>query len=185
MRPRRGILSFLVVVLLLSTFIRVGIGTMAARAVTVSPAELQPKAVGTDCPAPPDALVSALVDREELLRTREAALAERLAVLDRAEQVLADRLAGLQQAEADLAATIAQADGAAERDVAALTAVYEAMKPKDAAALFEAMAPEFAAGFIARMRPDAAAEIMSGLSASGAYTISVLLAGRNAAAPVE
>jgi flagellar motility protein MotE (MotC chaperone) len=57
------------------------------------------------------------------------------------------------------------------------------MKPKDAAALFETMEPEFAAGFIARMLPDSAAKVMSGLDPKVAYTISVILAGRNASAP--
>ena len=47
------------------------------------------------------------------------------------------------------------------------------------------MTPEFAAGFIGRMRADAAAAIMAGLSPQAAYTISVILAGRNARAPTE
>jgi flagellar motility protein MotE (MotC chaperone) len=54
------------------------------------------------------------------------------------------------------------------------------MKPKDASLLFERMSPDFAAGFLGRMRPDAAAAIMSGLPPELGYSISVLLAGRNA-----
>ena len=80
---------------------------------------------------------------------------------------------------------LAVAEKAAEGDLSRLTSVYEAMKPKDAAALFEAMEPEFAAGFLGRMRPDAAAGIMTGLSPETAYMISVVLAGRNARAPTE
>jgi flagellar motility protein MotE (MotC chaperone) len=64
-----------------------------------------------------------------------------------------------------------------------LTAVYETMKPKDAAALFEAMQPEFAAGFLGRMRPEAAGAILAGMSPEAAYAASLLLAGRNAAVP--
>jgi flagellar motility protein MotE (MotC chaperone) len=45
------------------------------------------------------------------------------------------------------------------------------------------MAPDFAAGFLAQMRPDAAAAVLSGLDPNKAYTISVVLAGRNALAP--
>ena len=45
------------------------------------------------------------------------------------------------------------------------------------------MEPDFAAGFLARMRPDAAAAIMAGLDPKTAYAISVMFAGRNAAAP--
>ena len=91
----------------------------------------------------------------------------------------------LTDAEEKLAATLAQTDHAADKDVARLVAVYERMKPKDAAPLFEEMAPEFAAGFLARMRPEAAAAVMAGLAPPRAYAISVLLAGRNAKAPKE
>ena len=91
----------------------------------------------------------------------------------------------MQAVEAKLSATLSVADGAAEKDLARLTAVYEAMKPKDASALFETMAPEFAAGFLGRMRPEAAALVMTGLSPKAAYGISVLLAGRNALVPKE
>ena len=78
---------------------------------------------------------------------------------------------------------MAYADTAAEGDLARLTAVYENMKPKDAAALFEEMDPDFAAGFLGRMRADSAAGIMAGLSPPVAYSVSVLLAGRNANVP--
>ena len=108
-----------------------------------------------------------------------------MAALALAESAIASRLAEMQSVEAKLAATLSLADGAAEKDLARLTAVYEAMKPKDASALFETMAPEFAAGFLGRMRPDAAALVMTGLSPKAAYGISVLLAGRNALVPKE
>ncbi len=91
----------------------------------------------------------------------------------------------LTDAEARLRENLALADGAAEQDLVRLTAVYEAMKPAEAAPLFAAMAPEFAAGFLGRMRPDAAAAILSGMNAEAAYAISVLIAGRNALVPKE
>jgi len=45
------------------------------------------------------------------------------------------------------------------------------------------MAPDFAAGFLSRMQPAAAAAIMAGMTPEQAYSISVLIAGRNAMAP--
>ena len=93
--------------------------------------------------------------------------------------------AELKTAEEELRAVLALADGAAEGDLARLTAVYESMKPKDAIPLFEKMAPEFAAGFLGRMRPDAAGAILSGLPPDSAYSISAILAGRNATAPQD
>ncbi|NHX27768.1 hypothetical protein HA397_27890, partial [Escherichia coli] len=85
-------------------------------------------------------------------------------------------------AEDSLRATLTLAETAAESDLARLTAVYENMKPKDAAGLFEQMSPDFAAGFMGMMRPDAAAQIMAALDPATAYSISVVLAGRNARA---
>jgi flagellar motility protein MotE (MotC chaperone) len=86
------------------------------------------------------------------------------------------------EAEARLRGLMTLAEESAEGDLAQLTSVYENMKPKDASLLFERMSPDFAAGFLGRMRPDAAAAIMSGLPPELGYSISVLLAGRNAEA---
>ncbi|MCP3970152.1 MAG: hypothetical protein GY717_07515 [Rhodobacteraceae bacterium] len=130
-------------------------------------------------------VLQALQARERELDRREAALADRIAALSLAEQEIARNLAALETAEQELASTLAIADTAAEDDLARLTAVYENMKPKEAAALFEEMAPEFAAGFLGRMRADAAAAVMAGLEAPTAYSISVILAGRNANVPTD
>lgn len=181
-RPVKGVLFFLASVMLASGVIRVGLGVSEVWAVTApvpEPVAVQPQA----CPAPPSALMQALQQREQRLVTQEASLQDRLAALALADEVLGARIKELEAAEAALAATLTRADGAAEGDLTRLTAVYEAMKPKDAAALFETMAPEFAAGFLGRMRPEAAAAVLSGMTAEAAYTVSVLLAGRNALAP--
>lgn len=120
--------------------------------------------------------------RKEALDKRERSLAEQARSIEFARNEIKKNLAALEEAERKVSATMTRAATAAEDDVARLTAVYENMKPKDAAALFEKMAPEFAAGFVARMRPDAAAQIMAGLSPETAYSVSVILAGRNAEA---
>ena len=111
---------------------------------------------------------------------REREAETRLAAAELAEERARATLVELQAAERALRATIALADGAAEGDLARLTAVYENMKPQQAAPLFQQMTPGFAAGFLGRMRPDAAAAILSGLEPEAAYAISVILAGRNA-----
>lgn len=139
------------------------------------------------CAAPPDleALFSELRAREARVAEQEKALEGRERAAAIAGEEIALQLADLQAAEAALAATLARAETAAEDDLARLTQVYENMKPKEAAPLFEQMDPGFAAGFLGRMRPDAAAAIMAGLSPPAAYSISVILAGRNAAAPTQ
>ncbi|UOA28809.1 hypothetical protein [Pseudosulfitobacter sp. DSM 107133] len=128
-------------------------------------------------------LLKALIEREDRVEQRETHIDVREKALAVARAEIERRLKVLEETEAQLRATLSRADSAAEDDVARLTTVYESMKPKDAAALFEEMEPEFAAGFLARMRPDVAASVMAGLKPQTAYTISVILAGRNARAP--
>ncbi|MDQ2065286.1 hypothetical protein Q9295_02775 [Xinfangfangia sp. CPCC 101601] len=141
--------------------------------------------VGAECPLPPAALAAALSEREGRLRAREAALADREAALALADEAVSSRLTALEAAELELRKTLALADGAAEADITRLVAVYETMKPKDAARLFDAMDPDFASGFMGRMRPDAAAAVLSGMQAEKAYAVSAILAGRNSAAPKD
>ena len=105
--------------------------------------------------------------------------------LEIADAAIEAKLAALVAAEERLSTTLAMAEGASEGDLAQLTSLYEKMKPKDAAALFEELDPQFAAGFLSRMRPEIAAGVMAGLSPKAAYTISVVLAGRNAMVPKE
>jgi flagellar motility protein MotE (MotC chaperone) len=185
-RKRRflGTLWVLAALLGLSAVTRVVLGFDAARAV-VAPEAPGAVAEPPSCGPLPAELAHALTEREERLAVREAALEARLSALELVERAVAGRLATLEAAEAQLAATLALAERAAEDDLARLTAVYEAMKPKDAAALFETMSTDFAAGFLGRMRPEAAAAVLSGMSAEAAYAISVLIAARNAGAPTE
>lgn len=132
-----------------------------------------------------DALLSAFQSRENLVAEREARVEDRLQALRVAEAQIEERLGELRAAEEALALTLSLAATAAETDLDQLTQVYQNMKPRDAAALFEEMSPEFAAGFLGRMRPDAAAAIMAGLEPGTAYSISVVLAGRNANVPSD
>ncbi len=187
MRPGgRGVLWILALFLAASGALRIGseVGFAFANAA--------PDAAGQDgpvaaliCKDPPAALAKALSNREAKVAASEFSLEERMAALDLTDQAVTARIAELEAAETRLRQTLALADGAAEDDLLRLTAVYETMKPKDAARLFEAMTPEFAAGFLGRMRPDAAAAVFSGMSADASYAISVILAGRNADVPKE
>lgn len=123
--------------------------------------------------------------RELKLKQREAELQDRMQAVGIAEAAIRKKLEELVAAEERLRATVAIADGAAEGDISRLTAVYERMKPKEAAQLFEEMDPQFAAGFLARMKPEVSAGILANLSPHAAYTVSVVLAGRNARAPKD
>lgn len=180
-----GALIILALLLASSGALRMGAGIGVAMAGGPAVANAEGAAPPLNCPPPPVALAEALAKREDYIKTQEAALADRMAALSLAESAIDTKMAGMAAVEAKLTKTLAAANGASENDLARLTSVYEAMKPKDAAALFETMDPEFAAGFLGRMRPDAAAAVMQGLSPKAAYAFSVLLAGRNALVPKQ
>jgi flagellar motility protein MotE (MotC chaperone) len=183
-RRMRGTLGVLAVFLVASGMIRLGTGV--GEALTRAPEAVTASLPLAEAP-PPDVapLLAALSAREARLAEAEATLDDRLRALSVAEEEFERQRSALIAAEAALSATLVLADQAAERDIARLTAVYEAMKPQQAAALFEEMDPTFAAGFLGRMRADAAASVMAGLTPGAAYTISVILAGRHVGVPTE
>lgn len=126
-----------------------------------------------------DPLVSEIEARRSDLVEREAALERREKEAESLSQEIAKQLAELEVAEERLEGILAIARTASETDVAQLVSVYEAMKPKDTARIFSEMTPDFAAGFLARMQPEIAARVVSALDPQKAYSISVVLAGRN------
>ncbi|MBJ3763189.1 hypothetical protein ILP92_10575 [Maribius pontilimi] len=180
-----GALPVLAGVLMASGLIRIGdgpagsllreFGAISAGAATaIEPA---------DGSAPQDEvaiILAALKDREAQLDAREDRLAKREATLANIEQKVRAQMDELSAAEEDLTGLLKLAQSAADDDLTRLTTVYENMNPKEASAVFTEMSPIFAAGFLARMRPESAAAIMSGLDPKTAYSISVMIAGRNA-----
>ena len=181
-RGARGVLVILALMLASAGAMRLGAGVGAAMAASDPTA---PTDAPLTCPPPPLAVAEALTDRETRVAAREQAIEERLAALDLAETAIQTRLTELQEAEEALSRLVTVADGAAEGDLDRLTAVYEAMKPTDAARLFAAMSSDFAAGFLGRMKPAAAAAILAGMPPDAAFEVSALIAGRNARAPTE
>ncbi len=179
----RGSLVAIACLFLGSALVRFASGPAIALAEEAAALEEAP---GATAALGQDELVRLLADlgeREAEVTRREREAETRLAAAELAETRAREAVAELEAAEAALRNTIALADGAAEADLAQLTAMYEAMKPQQASPLFQQMAPGFAAGFLGRMRPDAAAAILAGLSPESAYAISVILAGRNADVP--
>lgn len=186
-RPRIGVLTLVSLLMIGSAAIRLGLEAGPAFARNTEPQAASDNKPDSDQATAADLqlLLTELLRREEDLNQREAAIQDQEKAQEIALNALQDRLIALQKAEDSLRETLAVADKASEKDLTRLTEVYQNMKPKDAAALFENMDPVFAAGFLARMPPDAAAGVMAGLSPEAAYTISVVMAGRNALAPQE
>ena len=138
-----------------------------------------------DGPQASASMLDAFRAREERLLAREAAVEDRARALGVAENEIDEKLAALGEAEKSLGALLDVAKSAASDDLAQLTAVYEAMKPAEAAAIFAQMDPFLAAGFLGMMRPESAAAVMAGLEPGAAYAISALIAGRHMDVPTE
>lgn len=124
-------------------------------------------------------LIAEIEARKVDLAAREAAVAERETKAAEIMQGITEQLQELETAEIRLERMLSVARTAAETDISQLVSVYEAMKPKDSARIFSEMTPDFAAGFLARMQPEIAARVVSELEPEKAYSISVVLAGRN------
>lgn len=185
----RGALLAIAVMFCASGIVRLGAGTGEAIAKEVASFNADPEGHATpqQCQTEDGVaeVLAELMQREAKILSRENELAVLQHSVVLAKEQIQLNLVELQRAEEKLGATISLAEGAAEDDLTRLTSVYENMKPKDAAVLFGEMSPDFAAGFIARMRTDAAAQILAGISPEMAYSISAILAGRNANVPTE
>lgn len=188
-KPAKGSLVVIASFLIASATLRVGIGAgqAFAREEPLGNAPRTAMAKPESCEPPEDfrRLMTVFEDREQRIIRQENQIKSRMQALSVADTEVARKLAALQGAEARLRDLIALASSAAEDDLSRLTKVYETMKPKSVALLFEEMDPKFAAGFIGRMKADSAAGVMAGMTPQAAYTISVILAGRNADAPTE
>ncbi|AXT27933.1 hypothetical protein D1823_16000 [Ruegeria sp. AD91A] len=183
-RPRGGVLAVISLLMIGSAAIRLGLEAGPALAKPVTPEAVENKPAASET-RDVQVVLAELLSREKRVKQREDDLRDQEKALEIATQAVETRLTALKDAEDSLRDTLAVADRAAENDLARLTDVYQNMKPKDAAALFETMDPTFAAGFLSRMPADAAAGVLAGLSPEAAYTISVVMAGRNASAPQE
>jgi len=120
-----------------------------------------------------------LQQRERELVKQEHELRRLQKELNRSALDLEEQIIELKNAEDSLSETMAIADQIFEEDLQNLTRVYENMKPKNAANLFEEMAPEFAAGFLSKLSNEKAADILTFMDPKVAYSISVIIAGRN------
>jgi len=126
-----------------------------------------------------DPILAEIEARKSELAMREANVSTREQEAETLAQDIKSQIATLEAAEQRLERLLSTARTAAETDIAQLVSVYEAMKPKDTARIFSEMTPDFAAGFLARMQPEIAARVIAELKPEKAYSISVVLAGRN------
>jgi len=163
------------------TFLAVGMTAAAGGWMARAPmAQAAPGALLGGCTDVPEAVALA-----ETLRLRGIAVDRVLADLDRrkddlatAEQQLIRRLTALKQAKASVGDARAARDSGTAAGIERLIAVYDAMKPADAAMILTALPPDFAAEILARVQPDAGARIIARIEPGHAAVLTAHMGSR-------
>lgn len=152
-------------------------GDRLARALS---AEAAPTALLDGCTDVPEAVALA-----ETLRLRGIAVDRALADLDRrkrdlaaAEQQITARLVALKKARAALGEARAGQDAGRTEGIDRLIAVYDAMKPAEAATILAALPPDFAAEILTRVQPDAGARIIAQIDPGQAAILTAHMGAR-------
>ena len=139
-----------------------------------------PAALLDGCTDVPEAVALA-----ETLRLRGIAVDRALADLDRkkqdiaaAEQALKTRLQALKAAKSALGDARTQRTDATTAGIDRLIAVYDAMKPAEAATILAALPPEFAAEILTRIQPDTGARIIAAIEPGQAAILTTYMGAR-------
>jgi flagellar motility protein MotE (MotC chaperone) len=123
-----------------------------------------------------NAILERLADRREELAAREEELEIRMALVEAAERRIEERTAVLEALEARINAMVDEKRTLEESQFVAVVAMYETMKPKDAAAILDQLEmsvllrvarginPRKMAPIMAKMNPAKAMELTAGLA---------------------
>ena len=135
-----------------------------------------PLASPSGTPESETAILERLAERRTALDAREAELDMRMALVEAAEQRIEERTAALRALEARIDAMVDEKRQLEEEQFVAVVAMYETMKPKDAAAIFDqlemtvllrvarAISPRKMAPIMAKMNPARAQELTAGMA---------------------
>lgn len=152
------------------------------------PPPIPPKSGGVTVnlqPSPPPgdtAILEQLAERRKQLDRRQAELDQREALINAAEKRVTQRIGELQTLEADINQK-SQADQAAEvAQLKSLAAMYESMKPADAAHIFDRLDLAVLTGLARAIKPQKMAAILSLMTADTAHKLTLELAGAGTAA---
>ncbi|MFN4295540.1 MAG: MotE family protein [Brevundimonas sp.] len=130
----------------------------------ISPAELR--------------IIQRLSDRRGELDARDADFATMLPLMAAAEQKLDERMAALNAIKAELEGMLGQADEREQAEINRLVEVYQAMRPREAAAVFTSLADSVRLPVAQAMRPRALAAIMAQMPPAAARELTEKLADR-------
>lgn len=123
-------------------------------------------------------VLESLTRRREDLDKREAALDMREKLLQTTEQRLDQKLAEVQKVQADIKTSVRTLNDQEAAQIASLVKVYEAMKPKEAAAIFQGLDRTILIDVSARMREAKMSAILAAMDPEKAREVTVMLAKR-------
>ena len=151
-----------------------------AGAETDAAAAAEPAAPAEEAAAPISksemTVLESLSERRKELDTRAQSLDTRERLLAAAEKRVEDRIAELKEIEARINKRIGEQDAESEARLASLVAMYETMKPKDAARIFERLDMGVLLDVAKRMQPRKMAAVMAAMDPVTAQDLTVELA---------
>lgn len=132
-----------------------------------------------------EAVMERLGARREELDAREAELEMRLALVEAAEKRINERTAALEVLEARINALVEEKKAMDEGQFASIVAMYETMKPKEAAAIFDQLEMPVLLRVARAMSPRKMAPIMAKMDPQKATTLTSSMAVEQAEATIE
>ena len=122
------------------------------------------------------AILERLARRRDALAEREQELDMRDALLKAAEKRLQKRVDELKTLENSIKKVVKKRDAKQDEDLGKLVAMYQSMKPKQAARIFEVLEPDVLLDVVKIMNPRKVAAIMGEMSAAAAGSLSLSIA---------
>ncbi|PKQ04163.1 MAG: hypothetical protein CVT73_14050 [Alphaproteobacteria bacterium HGW-Alphaproteobacteria-12] len=121
-------------------------------------------------------VLESLAQRRKELDGRAEALDMREKLLSAAEKRVGDRVAELKEIEARIATRIEARDAESQKRMAGVVAMYETMKPKDAARIFERLDMGVLIDVVKRMQPRRMSAVLAAMDPVVAQDLTVELA---------
>lgn len=157
-------------------------GMVVARDARAAPAEHPLIAGCTDIPEAV-ALSEHLALRADRVQRHLHEMEARRAELAEAEAALTARLSELRAATPSAAARQGAQTAAVEEDIRRMIALYDAMKPADAAQVMSNLPPDYAAEILMRLAPENGARVVAALEPGTAAILTTYMGARSARRP--
>ncbi|MBV6632178.1 MAG: hypothetical protein KI792_03985 [Alphaproteobacteria bacterium] len=123
-------------------------------------------------------LLQELSERRQALNDRERGLDQRAALLDAAEARFEEKLTELTALRDQISQLLDQHSEQQEAQLANLVAIYESMKPKDAARIFDSLDMDVLLDVVVRMKQVRSAAILAEMQPNRAKDVTLQLADR-------